>query len=114
MTKGTKFSEEHRSKISNSLKGRKLSDEQKKKMSDAKKGKPSNCAKSVIIIYKNIEYKFTSMTEAETFFIEQMGIKVFYWLRRDIPKKFINDVQLVQIGDIVKHKQSDEELEKVG
>ena len=65
MRKGTKFTDEHRQKISTKLKGRKLSETHKENMSKAKKGKISNCAKSVKIIYKHIEYNFQSMTEAE-------------------------------------------------
>ena len=79
MKKGTKFTDEHREKISNSLKGRKLTEEHRKNMSEAKKGKPSNCAKSVKIIYLNKEYNFASMTAAEKFFQETFGIKIFYW-----------------------------------
>lgn len=114
MKKGTKFTDEHRQKISTKLKGRKLSETHKENMSKAKRGKISNCAKSVKIIYKNIEYNFQSMTEAEKYFWEEMQLKVFYWLRRDIPKKYIDDVQLVQIGDYIKYQKVDEELKNIG
>ena len=115
MKKGTKFSDEHRQKISNKLKGRKLSETHKSNMSKAKKGKISNCAKSVKIIYKHKEYNFQSMTEAENYFWENMQLKVFYWLRGDIPKKYIDDVQLIQIGDFIKHQQNiDDSLKNIG
>lgn len=112
MKKGTKFTDEHREKISNSLKGRKLTEEHRKNMSEAKKGKPSNCAKSVKIIYLNKEYNFLSMTAAEKFFQETFGIKIFYWFRRTLPKKYAHQVQLVQVGDVIKHKI--ETLQNVG
>lgn len=114
MRKGAKFTDEHRQKISTKLKGRKLSETHKENMSKAKKGKISNCAKSVKIIYKHIEYNFSSMTEAEKYFWEEMQLKVFYWLRRDIPKKYIDDVQLVQIGDYIRYQKFDEELKNIG
>lgn len=107
MVKGTKFSEEHRQKISNKLKGRKLSETHKENMSKAKKGKVSNCAKSVKIIYLDVEYNFNSMTEAEKFFLEQKGLKIFYWLRREIPKKYKQDVKLIQIGNEIKYENND-------
>ena len=104
MRKGTKFTDEHRQKISTKLKGRKLSETHKENMRKAKKGK----------IYKHIEYNFPSMTEAERYFWEEMQLKVFYWLRRDIPKKYIDDVQLVQIGDYIRYQKFDEELKNIG
>lgn len=108
MIKGTKFTNEHREKISAKLTGRKLSDTHRENMSKAKKGKISNCAKNVKIVYKNVEYTFVSMTDAEKYFLENMGLKIFYWLRRDIPKKHIDDVQLIQVGDTIKHQQTNE------
>lgn len=107
MKKGNKFTDEHKQKISLKLKGRTLSDAHRKSMSEAKKGKVSNCAKAVKIVYKYTEYNFTSMTLAEKFFYEKMELKVFYWLRRDIPKKYIDDIQLIQIGDYVKYKKEE-------
>ena len=71
-------------------------------MSKAKKGKISNCAKEVIIIYKNQEYKFNSMTECEKWFWDNLQIKTFYWLRKSIPKKYVNDVQLIKVGNEIK------------
>lgn len=106
MRQGARFSEEHRLNISKRLTGRKLSEQHRKNMSEAKKGKTSNCAKSVKIIYKNIEYNFDTMTDAEKYFHDNLGVKIFYWLRRNIPQKHINDVQLIQIGDFIKHQQS--------
>ena len=102
MKKGLKYTEEQKQKISNSLKGRTLSDTDKENMSKAKKGKISNCAKEVIIIYKNQEYKFNSMTECEKWFWDNLQIKTFYWLRKSIPKKYVNDVQLIKVGNEIK------------
>lgn len=102
MIKGTKFTNEHKEKISNKLTGRKLSETHRKNLSKAKKGKVSNCAKHVSIVYKNVEYNFQSMTDAEKYFLDNLGLKIFYWLRRDIPKKYVNDVQLIKIDDFVK------------
>lgn len=103
MKKGTKFSDEHREKISTKLKGRKLSDEHKKNMSQAKKGKVSNCAKTVEIIYKNKKYNFETMTDAENYFLTTFQLKIFYWLRRSIPKRYIDDVQYIKVGNEVKY-----------
>lgn len=103
MKKGHRFSEEHKEKISSKLKGRKLSEEHRKNMSLAKKGKTSNCAKTVEIIYKNEKYNFDTMTDAENYFLNELGLKIFYWLRRDIPKKHIDDVQFIKVGDFIKH-----------
>jgi len=110
MKKGTKFTDEHREKISTKLSGRKLSETHRQNMSLAKKGKVSNCAKEVKIVYKNVEYNFQSMTEAEKYFLEEMGLKVFYWLRRDIPKKYIDDVQLIKIGDFIKYQKTNDKV----
>ena len=103
MVKGTKFTDEHKAKISNKLKGRKLSEEHRKNMSLAKKGRTSNCAKTVKIVYLHKEYNFDSMTDAERYFLEEKGLKIFYWLRREIPKKHKMNVQLIQVGEEVKY-----------
>lgn len=104
MKKGFKFSEEHKNKISSKLKGRKLSEEHRKNMSLAKKGKIPNCAKPVKIIYKNVEYNFKTMTEAENYFAKEMDLKIFYWLRNRIPRKHINDIQFIQVKDKIVYK----------
>lgn len=98
-----KFTEDHKTKISEKLKGKPLTEEHKRKLSDAKKGKISNCAKDVTIIYKGKKYTFQSMTEAEEYFKENLDLKIFYWLRRDIPKKHIEDIDLIQIGNFIKY-----------
>lgn len=103
MVKGTKFTDEHKEKISDRLKGRIFSEEHRKKMSQAKKGKKSNCIKNVKIIYKNVEYNFESMKDAEDFFQSEKNLKIFYWLRNRIPKKYLEDIQYIEVGGIVQH-----------
>lgn len=103
MVKGTKFTDEHREKISDKLKGRVFSEEHRKKMSLAKKGKKSNCIKNVKIIYRNVEYSFESMKEAEEYFQTNKNLKIFYWLRNRIPKKYVDDIQYIEVGGVVQH-----------
>ena len=102
MKKGLKFTDEHKKKISDSLKGRTLSDTHKENMSKAKKGKLSNCAKQVTIVYQNEERNFNSMTECDQWFWDNLQIKVFYWLRKSIPKKYVNDLQFIKVGNEIK------------
>ncbi|MDU4750276.1 MAG: GIY-YIG nuclease family protein [Clostridium butyricum] len=76
-----------------------MTDKQKaqysKKISEAK-------SKQAIIVYKNKEYKFNSRTECETWFLKNMDIKVYCWLKGQVPNKYKNDVQLVKTDDKIR------------
>lgn len=87
--------------------GKKHSEETKRKISESCKN-PSEeilakLRKKVKVVYKNIEYKFDSRTECEKWFLENMDINVYYWMRGNPTLKYKNDIQLVEIGGKIKY-----------
>lgn len=58
--------------------------------------------KKVTVIYKGIEYNFDSRTECEKWFLENMNLNVYYWMRGKIFEKYKNDVKYVKVGDKIK------------
>lgn len=85
------------------------SEETKKKISEAAKAAYKNnvellerLKKKVTVIFKEKEYNFNSRTECEQWFLENMNINVYYWMRGKVQARYKDDVQFIKVGDKIK------------